>query len=435
MKFLSPLLILFTLLYTNLAAPLHIELGKNDFGLTTRTSSVKLLLCLTPGDTELTTYARIVQSNLQRSGQFVVTLTPCSAPTKKTEVKKLFDTGYSLVIFLNHADNKKALEWRLYDASEAQMVKGKKLPKNNLSSATHAHLLSDELWHALTGQPSSFSSKIAYTKRPANSRKSQSTIYLSNPDGSESEPFVKTPGTYVSLYWHTNPSAPTLFYSEFTRFNVRLVSFFLQGHKQTVLDVNGTCVGISLSADANKAVYCRSGDIWLYTYDPLIKKGRHRKLIKNDGKNLSPLLLANGDIIFCSDAPSLAKSQPRPKGPQIYLYDSATNTIRPLTKDGFCVGPSYCLRTQKLAYSKRVNGTMQLFLYDFKTNQHKQITSDKGNKIDCCWSPCGAYLAFCYQDGRSSRIAVLHVALSKRSYITPDAAHCASPAWSPVFIA
>jgi Tol biopolymer transport system component len=410
---------------------LHVDIGKETLGIGALTSSVKLLLCVAPQDQQLTLYAKIIQANLQRTGQFLLSIEACNIPTKKADVKKLFDKGYSLVVFLNHADNDQALEWRLYDVSEASMVKGRKVIKKDLSEHALANILSDELWLALTQQPSSFSSKIAYTKRIPATRKFQSIICFCNPDGSEETTLIKTPGTYVSLYWYTDASVPTLFFSEFTRFNARLVSFMLQGNKKIVLDFNGTCVGISLSQDANKAVYCRSGEIWLYTYDSLTRKGKHVKLISNDGKNISPILLENGDVIFCSDASQLSAV----KTPHIFLYHTATKSVKPLAKDGFCVGPAYCPRTQKLAYSKRINGTLQIFICDMKTGSHKQITSDAGDKLDCTWSPCGSYLAFCYQHNRTSRIALLHVGLNKRFYITSDKAYCANPAWSPTYTA
>lgn len=413
----------FLLFSFSLFSSLRIEMDSDHQSLK---APMKLLVAVASDNDELTQLAKIIQDNLQRSGQFIVTLDIQEHPKTKAEIKKIFSSGYSLVTFLNHTDNNKAFEWRLYDAAEAHMVKGKKTPKS-ASLRSQANVLSDELWYALTHQPSSFSSKIAYTKRLTGSHRHQSSICLCNIDGSDNQTFIATPGSYVGLYWHTDGIGPLLFCSEFTRFNVRLISFTPSAQKKIVLDLNGTCVGISLSADTSKAIYCRSGDIWLYAYDTVTKKGTHKCLIKNDGKNVSPTLLPNGDIIFCSDSRQLS---PKSKGPHIYLYSASKDTTEPLTKDGFCVGPAYCPRTQKLAYSKRVNGTMQIYVYDMKTKQHSQLTTDKSDKLDCCWSPCGTYLAFCYQQNRTSRIATMHATLKKRFYITPENEYCSCPAWS-----
>ncbi len=417
------IIIPFVLFSFSLFSSLRIEMDGEHQSLK---APMKLLLAIASDDDELTELAKIIQDNFQRSGQFVVTVDIQEHPKTKSEVKKIFSSGYSLVTFLNQADNNKSFEWRLYDAVEAHMVKGKKVPKS-FSLRSQANSLSDDLWYTLTHQPSSFSSKIAYTKKLTGAHRHQSSICFSNADGSDSQIFIAAPGTYVGLYWHKDGGEPLLFCSEFTRFNVRLISFTPTAQKKIVLDLNGTCVGISLSDDTSKALYCRSGDIWLYAYDSAIKRGSHKCLIKNDGKNMSPILLPNNDIIFCSDSHKLS---PKFRGPHIYLYSPSTGTTKQLTKDGFCVGPAYCPRTQKLAYSKRVNGTMQIYLYDMKTDKHIQLTTDKGDKLDCCWSPCGTYLAFCHQQNRTSRIATMHAVLKKRFYITPENQYCSCPAWS-----
>ena len=76
---------------------------------------------------------------------------------------------------------------------------------------------------------------------------------------------------------------------------------------------------------------------------------------------------------------------------------------------------------------------MQLWVYDCVSKKHQQLTFDEGNKIDCCWSPCGNYLVYCFSHKRESRIVLMHVALKVKSVITPAGEHCSSPSWSPVY--
>ena len=42
---------------------------------------------------------------------------------------------------------------------------------------------------------------------------------------------------------------------------------------------------------------------------------------------------------------------------------------------------------------------MQLFLYDDRTKDHRQITFTKGSKDECSWSPCGNYIVYECRDG------------------------------------
>lgn len=410
------------------------EINQRELAESARRDAMPLLLAISENDAELLKIAEILAQNLQRSGQFKVTIKPCHFPTTQTELDTLLDKNYPLEIFLSQGEQKSSIAWRLYDVRDGKLVKGMKYAKRGKLIHGYADNLADELWPILTRQASSFSSKIGYVKRKRSlAKKQRSVVCIANSDGSHEQEIIKTPGTYVSLYWHHDKSNPCLYCSEFTRFNVRLVSANLLGRKNVILNFKGTCVGISVAHDNNNAVYCRSGTIWQYNYDSAQQKGAHKPLIKNDGKNVSPTLLENGDIIFCSDARSIRQGNQRATGPQICRYRASEKSISLLTTDGYCVGPSYCAHNQKIAYSKKVNGVMQLCIYNCRTKDNQQITFDGGNKIDCCWSPCGNFVVFCYQLGRDSRIAVMHVGLKKRTFLTPVSEHCTCPSWSPVY--
>ena len=425
--------IFFLICYIGTISPLAIE--SDVYSGATRQEMPLLIGVMPKDDKHLQMVGKILAKNLERSGQFRVTLKEYHVPQKQSELTKLFDKKFSLMIFLNHLDDSKAIGWRLYDVPDKRLIKGKKYVKRGAHTHGYADNLADDIWPVLTNQISSFSTKLGYVKRrniPGKKSRERSIVCIANSDGSHEQIIIPKLGTYVALYWHHDAHNPCLFCSEFTRFNVRFASTNLYGRKQMVLNFKGTCVGISVAHDNNKSVYCRSGTIWQYTYDPKTKKGIHKPLISNKGKNVSPTLLDNGDIIFCSDSWELKKDC-KSWGPKIFKYHCKDGSIICLTKDGYCVGPSYCKRTNKIAYSKKLNGTMQLFVYDIARKKDTQLTFDAGNKIDCCWSPCGTYIVYCYQKGRTSRIAMIHAGMKKVHFITPAHEYCSCPAWSPVY--
>ena len=386
-------------------------------------------------DKKLEQVAQILAKNLERSGQFIITVKNFKVPAKQSELGHLFDKNFPLTIFLEHADGDTAIAWRLYDVPDQRLVKGRKYVKRGTNLHGFADNITDELWPVLTSQASSFSSKLAYVKKKKmvdKKRKDRSVVCIANSDGSDEQILIPQLGTYVALYWHHDKYNPCLFCSEFTRYNVRLISANLQGKKQTVLNLKGTCVGISLAPESDKVVYCRSGTIWQYSYDKKNQLGTHTPLIANEGKNCSPTLLANGDIIFCSDSSKVRKGA-KTWGPKICYYKAHDGSVAVLTDSGYCVSPNYCAQSNKVAYSKKVEGVMQLCVYDMTRKKETQLTFDSGNKIDCCWSPCGNFIVYCYQKGPLSRIAVIHVAMKKVTFITPAHESCSCPAWSPVF--
>ena len=398
--------------------------------------AMALLIAVTANaDNDLMQVARILAKNLERSGQFVVTVKGFAVPQKENDLTQLFDAQFPLEIFLNSSDEGKAIGWRLYDVPDKKLIKGKKYYKRGKLLHGYADNIADDLWPVLTSQPSSFSSKLAYVKKRdtlGKKKRDRSVVCIANSDGSQEQIIIPKLGTYVALYWHHDTHNPCLFCSEFTRFNVRLISSNLQRQMRTVLNLKGTCVGISVAHDNNKSVYCRSGTIWQYAYDPVQKQGVHKPLIHNEGKNVSPTLLDTGDIIFCSDSGTLRKGCSS-LGPKIYRYAGRDGSITRITNEGYCVGPSYCKRTNKIAYSKKINGVMQLCIYDCSKNVDTQITFDAGNKIDSCWSPCGTSIVYCYQKDRASRIAIIHARMKKVVFVTPATEYCSCPSWSPVY--
>ena len=375
-----------------------------DAGEGARHEAMKLLIGVTPeSDTQLHAIAQILGGNLERSGQFRVTIRGYKMPATQSELQQLFDKEYPLEIFLSHSDDQRSISWRLYDAHDALLIKGMKYIKRGSTLHGYGDNLADELWPVLTKQASSFSSKIAYVKRKkTTSKRQRSVVCVAHTDGAQEREVIKTPGTYVSLYWHHDKKRPCLFCSEFTRYNVRLISANLVGKKHIVLNLKGTCVGISVAHDNTRAVYCRSGTIWHYCFDPVEKKAVHKTLIKNEGKNVSPTLLENGDIIFCSDAPSVLKAHGASKGPHLCYYSASDKSIRPLTKEGYCVGPSYCPLNRKIAFSKKVDGISNYVLMICAPSSNSSLPLMKETRLIVAGHPVGT--SWCSARSRVLRV-------------------------------
>lgn len=402
-------------------------------------------------DKKLVQIISSVQKMLNSTNQFDVVLDNFETPKTKSDINNLFDKGYSLAIFFNY-DKENNIQWRLYDTADSIMLKGKNFTKNNVISESIDNLNFDfsknrekflesikkfasQIWYELTQHESSFASKIAYIKKIKNFEKNNNSIVcICDYDGKNVQ-VISEPGNFIGLYWDLNEKNKRLFCSEFTRYNVRLISLGINKKKYPLFSFPGTCVGISLSKDNNEAVYCRSGEIWHYCYDVNEKKGKHIRLINNDGKNFYPILLKNGDVIFCTDSKKLINNcfLNKAVGPQIGIYKANEKSIELLTDGGYCISPSFSSLKNKLLYSKKINGIFQIFEYDLATKIHKQITNGKGNKIDASWSPCGNFIVFNYKLGKVSRIAIFNINLNKINFITPKNKICYSPAWSVNF--
>jgi TolB protein len=350
-------------------------------------------------------------------------------------IKKLA-RQYPIALFLSLSRDGKTLEWRLYDTQNASMVKGQRFARKDYTFRLQAEHLADELWPTLTGQPGFFSTRIAFCKEVPNKKiRGLKQMCLISPYANPAqEQYTELRdqlmfGKLFAPRWNNDTGKPLLLYSESTLSNVRLMSVDLQRKRRVVSNFEGLNILPTFSTDGKRVVYCLSHDglsqLYLYEFDTQNKQASLKRLMCNQGNNISPVLCENGDIVFCSDNNT--------RGPQICYYHAETNMIDRLTSGGYCACPSMCAHNNVLAYCKLTDGVMQVFLYDMKTKKHEQITFDYSNKEECTWSPCGTYLAFTVDDGKSSRIAVLNLLTKERSFITPANERCIYPSWSPKY--
>lgn len=390
-------------------------------------AKMKLLLVVIGDDPILKECTHIMQKDFSYSGQFDVSVEYCENRPSKQSFNDWKKQGNLLAVFLNMNDDDDVFEWRIYDTSTIAMLKGKKYEKRGSLPRGWAHNMADMIWPELMGHETIFSTKIAYSKEIKSSGKHYYRhIYVADYDGSNAQPLITTPTINVAPRWNKDMNCPLLFYSESSQANISLRVAAMDGRWKIASNFDGLNMLPAFSKDGKKVVYCvsyGSGQCHLCAYE----NGQLQQLTHNNGNNISPSLSDDGNCIyFCSDFKNGM--------PLIYCYDRIHGSVEQITDTGPCFSPSYCQKNNKLAYIKRVDGIMQIFLYDLKTRNHTQFTTDTAcHKEECTWSVCGNYLLFCLTSGSDSKLAVEHVVTRQRHLLTVSNEHCSYPAWSPSY--
>ena len=391
----------------------------------------KMRLCIvTLNDDQLQQVAQIVQKDLSWSNQFDVDCVVQDRINSRTEVKRRAKE-YPLIIFLTHSSDD-AIEWRLYDSAQVQMISGKKVEKNGSVMRGWAHRCADGIWYALTGSPGIFSSKIVFCKekRFPGKMRPYKHVYVADFDGSHVRALVTTPTVSLAPRWNRGASRiPLIYYSECTTRNVRLVATTMNGRRHVVSNFDGLNMMASWSPGGEHAVLClsRNGGTHLYLYEHAQGEtlGAGLEQLTFNGLNVSPCFIDDNRIVFCSDD-NVAKK------PYLCLMSLDEQVIRQLVT-GYCSSPTYCPETGKIAFAKRVLGKLQLFTYNLKTEQEEQVTHGAGNKESCSWSPGGSALVFAVEDGIKSQIMILNLQTKQQRSITLAHERCSYPAWSPLY--
>ncbi len=360
---------------------------------------------------------------LQQHAGFVVQSFFFPKKPTKNELSTLKKEGIYLVIIINKAIDE-GWEWRLYEIDPPLEIVRKKVAVS-YSPVQAADIISDMSWEALTGQPGIFCTKIAYCHDTYVNQKIQKKLFLTSPHLINSSCLIEK-GKPLAPRWHTSTQDPLLLYSDITNSNICLKSATLSGKTKLVSNFEGLNMLASFSPDGTRMVYClsKNGTTNLYFYQKNDQAQGTLTQITHEinAHTISPTLLDNNDIIYCADSSGK---------PLIYYYHAATKSTELITPNGYCSSPSWNDAHKKIAYCKLAGAHMQIFIYNYSTKQHTQITFTPSDKDDCSWSPCGNYLSFTEKTAQDSRIAILNCITQERFFLTPTGQRCSYPAWSP----
>ncbi len=395
-----------------------------------------LMLCIGQ-DEMLYKVAKTVKFDLEFSDQLDVDLKKADFEPATEVLPKLFAKGTSLCLFMK-AEKAKVdgcvVEVTLKEPSSQQVLFSRKFTCNEKNLIHSSHSISQELFPVLTGQAAPVLSTLAYCKQVSPKNK---ILCISDYACRKERTLFESNKINLAPRWHSK--VPILFYSQLTRSNNRLMSYDLKsGKQQVVCSYDGLNMQPSFSLDGIRAVLCLSaglrGNSELFLYDQLESNRAGKRifaqLTNNGGNNASPTLLANEDVVFCSDFET--------GSPQIYYFDRKNKVTRRLTNGrGYCAAPSYCAATNAIVYNRFVKGCFQLFAINLndKNRVERQLTVAAGDKQEPVWSDCGRYVAFsydCKEKGSKhvvSQIAVLNMASKKIRVLTGGGEPKSFPCW------
>lgn len=402
-------------------------------------SKIKGFILSLSDDYTVLQLAKVLKFDLEFTDQISLELKKSDQEPDVKVQAKLFDEGISLSCLLREelSENKKDADDRIIDVtvkepSSGQILFQKKYHFKNVSFVYDAHVISEDLLPALTGQHGPMLSTLAYCKQLSNKCKA---ICISDYACKLEKVLYTSQRINLAPRWHSQ--APVLFFSQLTRENNRLLSIDLKTNNLRVIcSYDGLSMQPSFSEDGTKAVLCMSGrkNSELYLYDQSIcrklKKKVYTQLTNNGENNVSPCYLPSGDVIFCSDFET--------GQPQIYCLDVKNKKTKRVTNGkGYCAAPSYCKKNNTIVFCRLVSGYFQLFSISLsdKSMAEKQLTFDNTSKQEPTWSECGGYIAFSVDFLHPKnyknvpQIAVLNLLSMKTKTLTYDDKPKSFPCW------
>lgn len=93
--------------------------------------------------------------------------------------------------------------------------------------------------------------------------------------------------------------------------------------------------------------------------------------------------------------------------------------------------PSWSPDGKKIAYTAMTDSVRQIWVYDFETNQDRQLTTGGGHKENPTWAPNSLHLAFNAVTGKTQELFILNLNQTDTVKITSGPGKKRFPNWQP----
>lgn len=296
-------------------------------------------------------------------------------PWKATGIDLLLKSGYTI------NGNTLTIECRLYDLAREAELTAKRYVGDQKELRRMAHLFSDEIMRAITGEKGPFASKIVFVSVATGNKE----IYLMDYDGVNVQRLTRNRS--INLNPTFSSSGKEIVYTSYHAGNPDLYRKELYtGTEARISSRRGLNIGGAWAPDGNRIALAMSkdGTAQIYLID---KDGRLlKRLTRSDAIDISPSWSPDGShIAFVSD---------REGGPQIFIMDADGKNVHRLTYNGnYNVSPSWSPKGDRISYCHRKKGGFQIYAINPDGSDDTVLTT-VGRNEHPRWSPDGRFLTF-----------------------------------------
>lgn len=349
-------------------------------------------------------FIKVLQADLNRSGWFNVTGGAAAIELHGSARS----AGNSLEVqceVLNRASGKSYFSRRYReDASRPQVP---------------AHALADAIVEAVKGIKGIASGRIAMI----GSRDGKKDLYIASSDGNDLVQMTRDGAPCLSPAW--TPDMRSLYYTSFVRGFPDIYRIdFESGRRTRVVNYPGMNTGAQVSPDGQflALVLSKDGNPEIYVKE--VAGGTLTRITRTmQAAEASPVWSPDGQqIAYVSDATG---------SPHVYVVSRSGGKASRITLRGNeNVSPSWG-SDGRLVYSSRRLGRYQLCIYDPKTREETQLTSDAVDHENPSWAPDNRHLVYSRTEGYAAGVYLLDTMGDAQIRLTPTKGDWYFPVWSP----
>lgn len=336
----------------------------------------------------------------------------------------------------------KTLNVHVLDVQKGSLkqIEGISLSGDMSQDRRHLHKLADALQKTLFDTEGVAHSRILYSVQVKNTQQKEgdgawlAEIWECDWDGANARPVTQDKSYNVSpVFSSTQKAADTFLYVSYQLSQPKVyLGTLSKPTRKRFLTLKGNQLLPAISPQRDKVAFISDAagrpDLFLQMLSPDGKEldKPHQLFSFPRSTQASPTFSPDGkQIAFVSD---------KDGRPRIYVISSTPQRRRGKTtlltkKNPESSCPNWSPDGTKLAFSAKTNGTRQIWIYDFETQEEKQLTFGPGNKENPFWAPDSLHLVFNSTDQDSSELFVVNLNQPAAVQITRGPGKKHYPSW------
>lgn len=426
MKILSPRLIGFAMIAalspvitTNSYAQLHLEIVKE--------AEQATQIAIIPFSQDQSIYP-VVEQDLNRSGRFSSNSKnlPATATLNNVNAESWKAAGVPYVVLGEvkpNADGSYAIHYQLYDVEKQKYLLNELLtvPASRMRSA--AHMISDNIYQALTGIQGDFSGRIAYVLRNQANPAERYTLQIADTDGEQPKTVLRSRDPILSPAW--TPDAKKIAY---VSFETKRPAIYLQdlatGQREVLAKFVGLNGAPSFSPDGQRMLFTASmhGNPEIYEMD--LATRQIQRMTNDSAIDTEARYTPDGKaFIFTSDRGGAA---------QIYRYNFADGNVKRLTFRGaFNARGSLSADGKYIALVHRPSGSnYKVAIQEVSTGVTNILTPTSLDESPS-FSPNGQMVVYATREGNRGLLSIMSTDGRFRMNLPSEQGEVREPAWAP----